>query len=160
MICRAPVIFMIRLDKTCFFYFEVLLPLWGFKLICLPFPLIHFLHTISTLWLSVSIWARECLDISLHLWIRWRLRLGEFTDSKGSMKEGDSEPIICGLMVPRVQGWATTKRLQETSIPDQPAPLSLHSQSVGINSQLSGEEWSMPFTSCSYGHTCTSSWKE
>ncbi|KAK7933994.1 hypothetical protein WMY93_004890 [Mugilogobius chulae] len=36
---------------------------------------------------------------------------------KGSMKGGDSEPIIFSLMVPRVQGRSyTTKRLRETSI--------------------------------------------
>lgn len=92
--------------------------------------------------LILGIWVRGYVYISLHLWIHWRLCLKEFTDSKGSMKGGDSEPIIFSLMVPRVQGWATTKRLQETSILDKPAPPSLYCHSVGINSQLSGEEWS------------------
>lgn len=39
--------------------------------------------------------------------------VSEFTDSKGSMKGGDSEPIIFSLMVPRVP--STTKRRAETS---------------------------------------------
>lgn len=101
-------------------------------------------YTIFPLWFSVCVYkcVRVCVHFSLCLWIRWRLCLGEFTDSKGSMKGGDSEPIIFSLMVPRVQGWATTKRLQETSILDKPAPPSLHCHSVGINSQLSGGEWS------------------
>lgn len=80
------------------------------------------------------VYVCECVYISLCLRIRRCLCLEEFTDSKGSMKGGDSEPIIFSLMVPRVQGWATTKRLQETSILDKPAPLSLCCHSVGISS--------------------------
>ncbi len=115
---------------------------------CLSFSFTFLLHTPFPLPLSVCVYicVRVCVNFSLCLWIRWRLCLGEFTDSKGSMKGGDSEPIIFSLMVPRVQGWATTKRLQETSILDKPAPPSLHCHSVGINSQLSGGEWS---THCS-----------
>lgn len=134
------------------------------------FPsLFPFFCTLSFLYgsLFVGIWVRECVYISLHLWIRWRLFHREFTDSKGSMKGGDSEPIIFSLMVPRVQGWATTKRLQETSILDNPVPPSLHCHSVGINSQLSGGEWSTQYTATQnvthmqlWTHTHTSSWKE
>ncbi len=101
-------------------------------------------YALFPLWLSICVFkcVSVCVHFSLCLWIRWRLCLREFTDSKGSMKGGDSEPIIFSLMVPRVQGWATTKRLQETSILDKPAPPSLHCHSVGINSQLSWGEWS------------------
>lgn len=108
---------------------------------CVPAFLFLFpLHTLPSPAFCLCVWV--CVYSSLCLWIRWRLCLWEFTDSKGSMKGGDSEPIIFSLMVPRVQGWATTKRLQETSILDKPAPPSLRCHSVGINSQLSGGEWS------------------
>lgn len=110
---------------------------------CLPFFLFPFSLTLSSLsgvlFVCTCVCVRVCVHFSLCL---WRLCLREFTDSKGSMKGGDSEPIIFSLMVPRVQGWATTKRLQETSILDKPAPPSLHCHSVGINSRLSGGEWS------------------
>ena len=120
--------------RTCFLILSCWLLVLKPSCACVSFSFPFLLHTLPSTPFCLCVYVCECLHFSLCLWIRWRLCLGEFTDSKGSMKGGDSEPIIFSLMVPRVQGWATTKRLQETSILDKPAPPSLRCHSVGINS--------------------------